>query len=562
MTTSLKKYFLLTLFIGFITVLITHVYFHVGFPYTHDGENHLARFANYGIAVREGQFPPRFAPNLMNHYGYPVFDFNYPLANILSLPFSALKINYEVTFKVIVWSAVSLGCLGSLLWLAKLGLKTSTQLLCVLVFGANLYLVNAITFRGSIGEVLVICLLPWLFWMIEVTLRSQRKIFSSVISILLLSAFLLSHNIGAVFSLPILLSYAVVRAAQSERKIWLKLLIVFASAIGLTLWFWLPALMEKSVTVIDQVGVNTLFFEHFPTLLQLLFSPLQFGFSYTGPVDSLSFSLGLLQILCFILGGIEVFYLVWSQRQKLLKHPFNLVYLWSFLLLASLLVFQLSITKPLWQIFFPVAKYLQFPWRLSMFWGVIILPLFGFTWEKTSRLGRILLIIFLIGQLIVISRVKAVDYFHRQIVDYNFFSQSTSTLNENRTKAFTFTDIGLWQPAPQVLAGKAKVSVQFWQGSQRAYDLDIQEDALVVEPTMLFLGWQTTANGKLIKYIDSNQVDGRLAYQLPTGKYHIQSAFTQQTWSRMLGNSVTLITALAILSWLTISIYKTKHAQN
>jgi len=59
-----------------------------GVPVTHDGHNHLVRFANYKIAVRELHFPPRLAPNLVNGYGYPVFNYNYPLANLISLPFS------------------------------------------------------------------------------------------------------------------------------------------------------------------------------------------------------------------------------------------------------------------------------------------------------------------------------------------------------------------------------------------------------------------------------------------------------------------------------------------
>ena len=58
-----------------------------GFPYTHDGENHLARIANYAVALRQGQFPPRWAPSFWAGYGYPVFNFNYPLLNIAAVPF-------------------------------------------------------------------------------------------------------------------------------------------------------------------------------------------------------------------------------------------------------------------------------------------------------------------------------------------------------------------------------------------------------------------------------------------------------------------------------------------
>ncbi len=44
--------------------------FHSGFPFTHDGENHLARIANYAVALKQGQFPPRWAPTFWSS-GFP-----------------------------------------------------------------------------------------------------------------------------------------------------------------------------------------------------------------------------------------------------------------------------------------------------------------------------------------------------------------------------------------------------------------------------------------------------------------------------------------------------------
>ncbi len=96
-------------FFSFLTILLLLAsfsflikpYLNDKFPYTHDGENHLARFANYKLAVKQGQIPPRFAPNLVNRYGYPVFNYNYPLANLASLPLSLFKLNYELSFKII-----------------------------------------------------------------------------------------------------------------------------------------------------------------------------------------------------------------------------------------------------------------------------------------------------------------------------------------------------------------------------------------------------------------------------------------------------------------------------
>lgn len=99
-----------------LSLLLTRVYLHPGIPYTHDGQNHVARFANYWSAIKEGQIPPRIAPHLFNHYGYPVFNYNYPLANILAVPLLALKLHPEVVFKLLMVGSFTLGLWGYAEW--------------------------------------------------------------------------------------------------------------------------------------------------------------------------------------------------------------------------------------------------------------------------------------------------------------------------------------------------------------------------------------------------------------------------------------------------------------
>jgi len=535
-----KEFSWLILPILIAVFLLGRVYFHAGFPYTHDGENHLARFANYAIAVREGQIPPRFAPNLLNHYGYPAFDFNYPLANILSLPFSFLRINPEVTFKILACLGVALGAYGSYLWLGELTHNRQTKILGIFVFAANLYLVNTIFFRGSIGEILAICLLPWAFWSVDVVLSSFNKVHKFILPIIIFSALALSHNITFVLSVPLLFTYALARTEWHERekilKKWGSLALVGLAAAGLTLWFWLPALLEKSATVVDQVGVNSEFLTQFPSLAQLLWSPQRFGFSYLGSIDSLSFGLGFLQVVALIMGG-------WI----LLSKKSTRVFLWLWLMLVIVCLTQLEITKPLWLLVFPIAKYIQFPWRLGLFWGVLSIPLVALTWEKLPRLGKSIILLLLIWQLIALTRLKAVDYFHHDLTDYIFFSQSTSTLNENRAQTFTYLNLGDWQPAPHLLTGSGQITVQAWRGSNRSYTLQLQTQSLIVEPTMNFLGWQTTANGQRVKYLNSDEIGGRIAYSLPAGSYQVHSQFTQWTWPRMIGNGASTTISVVIL---------------
>lgn len=535
--------------------------FNSKFPYTHDGMNHLARFANYKIALKEGQLPPRFAPNLYNHYGYPVFNYNYPLANILSLPFSAVGFNYELTFKILVFFAILTMIAGTRWWLKSLKLSNSLSFSLV-VFFLNPFLINILFFRGNIGELWAICLLPALFGTIEYLakhLLAKKEIFPAAknsyittaknapknkkIILLLIptwTAFLLSHNISVLFGLGFVFLYALFKFGKNYLA-WKNLATIFLASLSFSLWFWLPALLEKSAIVLDNVSLNQKLADHFPTIEQLFLAPLSFGFSYLGQIDSLSFALGISQIFIFliiVLASIKTI----VARKALIKNKKNNPILYLALIT---IIFQLSFTKFIWQII-PLASYIQFPWRLSLFLAVFILPLSAKFFAQFKKILPLIYFLLLL-QLFNLAKLKPVDYFHQHNIDYDAFSQSTSTLNENRTKNFTYMNFADWQPTTKILEGEGEIKIKYWQGSRREYFLKLNTDSIIVEPTMNFLGWQTWTNQKKVKFYNDEKIAGRLAYRLPAGEYHVISKFTQQTPARIIGNGLFVVTSIIYL---------------
>jgi hypothetical protein len=554
-----------------LSLTVTHIYFHSGFPYTHDGENHLARFASYKQAIREGQFPPRFAPNLFSRYGYPVFNYNYPLANILSLPFSFVHINYEVTFKILAMFAVMFGIWGTWEWLKALGIEKKGRVVAVCLYVLSPYLFSTVLFRGNIGEIFALSLLPWVLWSVDQVKSFDWKWRDGLISIILWSAFLLSHNVTVIFTLPILILYVLLRKLWLGQG-WKRILLISGMGILLTLWFWLPAVAEKSFTVVDEANVNSQVLQHFPTLTQLFFSPLQFGFSEKGPADGLSFGLGFTQLILLFLGtilSVKYFFQKWILKSKNEVHHQRQYFLLIGLVIVNwlLIIFQLGLTAPVWSLFLFVSKYIQFPWRLAIFFSVLILPLAAMVFIELPKKLQMLILGLLIWQAIGAYRAKPVDYFHRDIQDYDYFTQSTSTNNENRAKTFNYTFAGDWQPTAQLEAGEGKIEVIKWLGSTRTYKLHLVSDATIIEPTMNFPGWQTEVRNEStpekgttqIKYIDSSTIGGRIAYQLPAGDYLVKSVFTQWTWARIIGNSISLLSGLVLIGSFILMIRRKKH---
>ncbi len=512
-------------------------YLQVGVPYTHDGENHLARFANYKIAVREGQIPPRFAPNLMNHYGYPVFNYNYPLANILSLPFNVLDINYELTFKVLVTAGLLLGSWGVWRWLSLFKFEKFAKWLAVGAYLVAPFTANLIYVRGNIGELMALGLFPWLLYLSKKI--SQKKKISWWCAVPIISAFLLSHNVAALFGVGLWLLYSWYELVKNK-QLWQQWGKYFGLSLLITSWFWLPALAEKPLVVLDNTPLSRDFAQHFVSSSQLISSPLEFGYSLLSQVDTMSLSAGLL--------GLAGLFLATIWYLKIGKQARKAERWWWFILIGwLLLIFQTSISFEIWKRI-PLGSFIQFPWRLSLFFVVLSLPLVSLTAMLARGLRWLLLLLFAY-QLLAIWQLQPADRLHKEIIDYDLFSQSTSTLHENLPKTFTYQNIADWSPNPSVFAGEAELSVHHWTGSERRYLVRATTPVIIVEPTMYFAGWQTTVNDELIEYSAIQETDGRIAYQLAPGEYQVESRFTQNTWPRMVGNTASLL-AVAWWGWL------------
>jgi len=546
---KLAKKITLLIFIFLLTFISTKALFHKGVPVTHDGNNHIVRFANYYIALKEFQFPPRLAPNLVNHYGYPAFNFNYPLANILSVPFTVLGLHYQFTFKFLLFASVFVGLLGAYQFLTEKKFEKKAILFSLFVFALTPYLITSMIFRGNIGEVMAWGIIPWIFYFLEkIKNQNSKKIVD--INFLFLTFFLillfLSHNITALFASGSIIFYLFFVFAKDLFK-WKKFIFSFILAFGASLWFWLPALLEKNLTILDDVDLTLNYYKHFPSLKQLLAIPIEFGYSYWGRVDTMTFGLGALQILLLFL---SIIYLLKIKNFK--KSKENLIF---FILLLLTFIFQLPFTKTIYDIV-PFVDFIQFPWRLSLLFSIVLLPVSATLYQHLNKNWRKLFFILIILQSLQFLNLKAIDYRNKDRVDYEFFGDTTSVNKENLPKTFTYQGFADWEATAEIKEGQGKVVVDKWRGSQRFYQLNLETDALIIEPTADFAGWQTKVKNldndgdwENIDYIDNEVIQGRIAYQLRAGNYQVRTRFTQKTWSRLIGNSVSAL-SLTIFSFL------------
>src|SRR3989344_8942000 len=94
------------MFISFAVIILVSLiagfdFYRDGFPLTHDGQDHIARIANFYQNLQEGVFIPRWAGNLNWGYGHPILMFLYPLPSYTAFVFLFLGISLIGSVKLV-----------------------------------------------------------------------------------------------------------------------------------------------------------------------------------------------------------------------------------------------------------------------------------------------------------------------------------------------------------------------------------------------------------------------------------------------------------------------------
>lgn len=558
MKTWQRHFLSLLILLGFV-FLACSVYWSDRFPYTHDGENHLIRFVNYLAAIREGQWPPRFAPYVFSGYGFPVFVFNYPLANLMALPLLLLKLHPETVFRFEVALALFLGAWGTLAFFKQSEWKQGAWFATLLYLFSS-YLANLLFFRGSIGEIWSYGLAPVGLYVITRALREKTKKWWWFLFALLVAAMLLSHNL---FGLMFALVWLVITVIGGRQTFTWNMVMAWVLGIGLSIWFWLPALGELSQTVLQHDNLATQASLNLLSISQILFSPLKFGFSRSGPLDSLGFGLGSVFVFLLIILLSVSGQAIWSLLRKKQEVTQENAYLPLIAGLGVFITIWLSSTwsQGVWQAF-PALSILQFPWRLLLPTTFLLVLFGGWFYSQTSKMWRVMLIVLLFIQMVSVISLKPADRFTHETAYYLVNASSTLTRNENRPATFQVAILPNWEPRPQIATGEGIIKETIlWTGSRREYQVEALSDVVVVEPTVYFSGWRITADEAIIA-IDTETQEGLLAFHLkarPGQPYHMSSRTTENTLYRQIGDGVSLLSLMGWVVWVMLAWKKQKE---
>lgn len=477
---------------------------------------HVIRLDEFYRSLGDGHFPVRWSGRLYFGYGYPFFNFNYPLVYYLGAPLMAIGLNAADAVKgEFILTYLLSGALMFFYLRRKVGLPFA-------VLGAVLYLYAPyrllnIYVRGSVAESMAFVFPPLLLWCAELLAENKKR---SILVTATVFGFLgISHNISALLLTGFFFTYLGFRAAaQKSFRLLLKGAVSFGWGIAMAAFFMLPALYEKKWTFLDLTLARD-YPNYFISPLQLVESGWGFG--------AVTLNLG---YMAMFLAALSL-----AKIRKSLILPF------CFLIIAVAIFFMLPVSRFLWDRV-PLLPFVQFPWRFIML-TVPVLAVAGVVGleqilEKFSAKVKLLVVIFLIATTLFLAKdqwrrnqTEPVPVFLGEAIP-----GSTTWAHEQATRWL----IPKPDRIPNEKIENAFYQIKSWKTNEHIYAIRATK-TLMTENTMYYPGWKVFVDGQ---EQEINYDNGKINFKVSPGNHEVISKFGETNFRK----AADLVSIVAVLS--------------
>jgi len=504
--------------------------------------------------VKDGQVPCRWVPDMGFGYGYPQFNYYAPLPYYIMETWHIAGMGYLDSVKVgfalsFVLSGVGMYLLGKSLW-GKTGGFVAALFYAYLPYRA----VDAYV-RGAVGELYGLAFLPFIFWTSKKILEGDKK--AKLLVALSLAALFTSHNITSMIFLPFLISWITflilgqkLHLLPDFKKRIVDLVAGLAWGFGLSAFFTLPAFFERNLVHIKTLtGGYFGYLAHFVSVGQLLFSNYWgYGTSEAGPWDEASFSVGIFHWATALLVILLAYVL--KAKRKIAS-----VLFWVVSGVVS--VFMAHTRSALIWRAFPLAEFIQFPWRFLLLSGFFFSTAAGAICLFFPKGPKKLLYISIISLVVILfysgvfRPAKWLD-----ITDEQKFSGENWRLQQT-VSIFDYLPIyvekGPTLPAsdkPRIISGQAEISN--WQKGtdwQKGF-IKVVEEARIELPIYYFPNWEVKAGGNKLEVTHEGEL-ALLNVGLRSGEWEVEAKL-KDTPIRTAGNIVSLLALFLIPLYLKL----------
>jgi len=494
----MKKILVALLFSFCISIPVILPFFHTGYFPTHDGEWAVIRLADMFRSLRDFQIPVRYSSELNFGYGYPLFNFAYPLPYYLGVLIHFLGFGFVNTIKVlfagsVIFSALFMFLASKLLWK-----NTWAGIISAILYIYFPYRMVDLYVRGSIGESLSFILFPLLFFLAIKLINKSSFLLIGGIAVFVASL-IMTHNIMTVLFMPLYIIFALVQAILKNKKAIKGFLLSIILGFGLSAFFWVPALFEKSNILLSQIPIADRSL-YFVKLEQFIFP----SWGYGVPIDSNGFSyqLGLVHLAIFIIVALSLLFIVIKSKKYFKEYSVKI----ACMLTICTAFFIFLLFKPsefLWRNI-PLLSEINYPWIALGILGFLISILAGFL--SKQDLGKYVVVFFGVVTIsIVLPYAKPQRYINNP--DSYYLTNDATTTSSNELMPLWVKKMPLQRASSKVEIIKGDVNMQnvSFNSKQINFYVNALSQSRVRINRIYYPGWKIYVDGVSVPISYSNE---------------------------------------------------------
>ncbi len=532
-----KFYLPVFIFSLLISIPLLIPYIHSGYFPTHDGEWAVVRLSDMFRTLRDMQIPARYSGNLNFGYGYPLFNFTYPFPYYLGVAIHMLGIGFVDTVKLMFAITIPTSAFFMFLASRKIWENNWAGIISSVLYLYFPYRLVDLFVRGSIGESFAFMLFPIVLYSFASLIKKPDSILFKLVGAFSYAILITSHNIMAILFTLTLGLFFLGNFKKNDLSLLKNYLFVLISGLGLSAFFWIPALLEKANILLSETPIadRNLYYVN---LKQLLNSPWGYG-TPTDPISPFTYQIGWPFLI--VLGLISITLLL--RKINLLKRTSNetlvIVLFLGFFIFTFLLVKE---SKFVWKL--PLLSEINYPWVVLSQIGLIISLLAGCL--SNFRFFKILsFAIVLMALALYIPFSKPSEYVNRGEGFY-FTNDATTTSSKELmplwVKEFPFERS---KEKIEIIKGSGYIENISFNSKNITFAVKLNQEGIVRMNTIYYPGWKVSVNGTL-KKINYNNTRGVMDLELPAGDHTVAASFSE-TSTRMLSNVISVVSLFALL---------------
>jgi hypothetical protein len=519
-------YYFKILILAFIVCLpLILPYLKSGFFPTHDGEWAVVRLGDMYREIKDFQFPARFSGYLNFEYGYPLFNFAYPMPYYFGLFFVFLKTGFVNSIKILfalstVLSFFSMFLLSKSLWKNKWAGFVSAVLYIYVP-----YRIVDLFIRGSIGESLSFVFFPLILLGI-LKIYEKKNIARNIFLTGFFYALLITtHNIMAILFSIIVGFICIVSLFKKQFNFVINLGLSIVYALGLSAFFWIPAIFEKNLILLSKIPIADRSI-YFVKPMQLIME--KWGYGVPTDANGFGYQLGLPQLL--------VLFLVLGAALIRIKNKDSKTAL--FLAIATLIIsFLLFYPSSFIWSHVPLLSEINYPWTVLSILVLLISLMAGYLIKLGKYFTSLCLVICFFAVVLVTPHAKPQGIVNRG--DGFYITNQATTTSSNELMPLWVKKLPFQKAENRVELEFGKVENLLYNSKRISFSVDLPKSQRITINTIYYPGWVAKVDNKDVPIAYDNE-RGLIQLEVGQGAHLVNVQFTE-TPLRFFADVVSLV---------------------